>query len=120
MKAVSLIGVVCALPSAAATAESARPGIASVAVAAVSQAVVPANTDMVVRLDEKIGSDCVRVGQRAAVSVMRDVVVGGIGAAEPAFAAAPTSCPATRCMDASRNGMPPHNPSVGAIRAWGE
>jgi len=35
MKAVSLIGVVCALPSAAATAESARPDIASVAVAAV-------------------------------------------------------------------------------------
>jgi hypothetical protein len=40
--------------------------------------VVPAHTEMVLRLDEEIASDRARVGQTVAVSVARDVIVDGV------------------------------------------
>ncbi|BCA60796.1 hypothetical protein HMP09_0030 [Sphingomonas sp. HMP9] len=39
--------------------------------------VVPAHTEMLLRLDEEIASDRARVGQSVAVSVARDVIVDG-------------------------------------------
>ncbi|RMB54026.1 hypothetical protein C8J44_1640 [Sphingomonas sp. PP-CE-3A-406] len=77
MKAALLMGAICALPTAA-LAEDVRPGVASVTVAPVSQIVVPAHTEMMLRLDEEIGSDRARVGQPVAVSVARDVIVDGL------------------------------------------
>ncbi|MEG3083594.1 hypothetical protein U1707_08070 [Sphingomonas sp. PB2P12] len=63
---------------AAALAEDVRPGIVAVSDGPVSQIVIPAHTEMLLRLDEQVGSDRARVGQPVAVSVARDVIVDGV------------------------------------------
>lgn len=77
MKSALLIGALCALP-ASAFAEDMRPVFVAVSDGPVSQIVIPAHTEMLLRLDEEVGSERARVGQPVAVSVARDVVVDGI------------------------------------------
>ncbi len=76
-----LVGIVaaCALPGVA-FAEDVRP--ASMAIPAPDTAgdtaiVLPARTELVLRLDEEVASDRARVGQSVGVSVARDVIVDG-------------------------------------------
>ncbi len=77
MKAALLIGAICALPGAAFAGDG-RPVDVTMAAVRVSEIVVPAHTEMVLRLDEEIGSDRARIGQPVAVSVARDVIVDGM------------------------------------------
>lgn len=76
-----LVGIVaaCALPGVA-FAEDVRP--AAMAIPAPDTAgdtaiVLPARTELVLRLDEEVASDRARVGQSVGVSVARDVIVDG-------------------------------------------
>ena len=62
-----IVAALCTLPTAIA-AQDARTDAAIV---------VPAHTEMALRLDEEIASDRARVGQTVAVSVARDVIVDG-------------------------------------------
>jgi hypothetical protein len=62
-----VVAALCALPTAIAAQDA--PTDAAI--------VVPAHTEMVLRLDEEIASDRARVGQTVAVSVARDVIVDG-------------------------------------------
>ncbi|TCP94208.1 hypothetical protein C8J42_101667 [Sphingomonas sp. PP-CE-1A-559] len=62
-----VVAALCTLPTAIAAQDA--PTDAAI--------VVPAHTEMVLRLDEEIASDRARVGQTVAVSVARDVIVDG-------------------------------------------
>jgi len=62
-----VVAALCTLPTAIAAQEA--PTDAAI--------VVPAHTEMVLRLDEEIASDRAVVGQTVAVSVARDVIVDG-------------------------------------------
>jgi len=62
-----VVAALCTLPTAIAAQDA--PTDAAI--------IVPAHTEMVLRLDEEIASDRARVGQTVAVSVARDVIVDG-------------------------------------------
>lgn len=75
MRALIILALGVTAPGVA-TAEDVRPLVVPAVLAA--DALVPAHTEIVFRLDEEIASNRAMVGQSVPVSVLRDVVVDGV------------------------------------------